>query len=63
VDRVLREAGVFVKMNEGSRKLDQPLVKTPVFINATEPQGLQNIMCLIVLATVEQLEKRPVFPG
>jgi hypothetical protein len=63
VDRVLREAGVFVKMNEGSRKLDQPLVKTPVFINATKPQGLQNIMCLIVLATVEQLEKRPVFPG
>lgn len=63
VDRVLREAGVFVKMNEGSRKLDQPLVKTPVFINATQPQNLQNIMRLIVLAAVEQFEKRSVFPG
>jgi hypothetical protein len=63
VDRVIWEAGVFVKMNEGSRKLDQPLVKTPVFIDAPQPKDLQNIMRLIVLATVEQLEKRPVFAG
>ena len=62
VDGVLWEAGVFVEMNEGSRKLDQSLVKTPVFIKATEPQSLQNIMRLIVLATVEQFKKGAVFP-
>lgn len=62
VDRVLWEAGMFVKVDKSTGKLNQPLVKAPVLVNAPQPKGLQNIMRFIVLAAIEQLEKGSVFP-
>jgi hypothetical protein len=45
-------------MNKGPRQLDQPLVesRSPCLPPSFEPKGLENIMGLIIILTVEMMK-------
>lgn len=57
VGRMLRSGMLFFQMNECACDLDQTLEVEVIFVVAFEPEVLQNIVSLVVVPTVEALEK------
>lgn len=57
------EQGMFLEVHERAGQLDQRLVETAVGICAAQPEVLQDVVGLIVLALVEQDKKGAVLFG
>ena len=57
---VIGKPVMFLKMNESPGKLDESLVETAIGVATLEPELLQHIVCLVVIAAVKAEEKGSV---